>query len=182
MPTMPTIPLTLHRLRALEAATLAALQELIRDLYETSDYMSEDFTDKYPTTEALRADFAQLLALPGAVLLVAAEDGALLGYVVVQPRHQAKLRHTAELHMGVHSRARGRGIGRQLLEAALRTLRAQPVIERVYLLVRADNTAGIALYARCGFTPLTVLANDTKIGRRYYDGMLMRCVIQTSAD
>lgn len=171
------MPVNLCALHLSADPRFAPLYSLIRDVYETADSMSEDFADKYPDLEALRLDFTQLLALPGAILLVAEEEGAYLGYVVVQPRHQAKLRHTAELHMGVHSRARGRGIGRQLLEAALQAVRETAVIELVYLMVRADNTAGIRLYARCGFESLATLARDTKIGDRYFDGMLMRCVI-----
>ncbi|MFT3847496.1 MAG: N-acetyltransferase [Propionivibrio sp.] len=96
----------------------------------------------------------------------------------VEPRGPRKLRHTAELTMGVSPEARGLGIGRELLDAALDKLRTDNIIEILYLTVRADNIAAIRLYERCGFEKLTLLERDTQIGDRYYDGVLMRRFIE----
>ena len=86
--------------------------------------------------------------------------------------------YKAELTMGVSPEARGLGIGRALLDAALSKLRADGVIEILYLTVRADNIAAIRLYERCGFEKLALLERDTQIGDRYYDGVLMRRFIE----
>jgi ribosomal-protein-alanine N-acetyltransferase len=54
------------------------------------------------------------------------------------------------LTMAVHPRHRRSGIGRLLLEAALRHLYAERVSE-VFLEVDPDNDAALALYRRAGF-------------------------------
>ncbi|MBX3272515.1 MAG: GNAT family N-acetyltransferase [Sandaracinaceae bacterium] len=79
-------------------------------------------------------------ARPFARLLVA-EAPALAGFVAAWVIDaEAEI-----LAIGVAPEARGRGVGRALLEAALEGARA------AHLEVRATNTAARALYARCGF-------------------------------
>lgn len=158
-----------------------SLFALIRDIYQTSDTMSESFEDKYPVPAALTKEIADVTQRPGALFLVAQQAGDPLGYLVIQPRHQAKLQHTADLHMGVHSRARGQGVGKKLIKEALATLEQTGVIELVYLMVRADNASAIHLYESVGFESLVTLHRDTRIDDRYYDGVLMRRLIQQPA-
>ena len=62
--------------------------------------------------------------------------------------------------------------------AALEKLRAEGIIEILYLTVRADNIAAIRLYERCGFEKLARLERDTQIGDKYYDAVLMRRFIE----
>ena len=53
--------------------------------------------------------------------------------------------------IGVDERFRGRGIGRQLLAAALAWIFSVPEVERVAETVRADNTRALSLYSEFGF-------------------------------
>jgi len=57
------------------------------------------------------------------------------------------------LTMAVHPRHRRAGVGRLLLEAALRHLYAERINE-VFLEVDPDNEAALALYGRAGFTSI----------------------------
>jgi ribosomal-protein-alanine N-acetyltransferase len=61
----------------------------------------------------------------------------------------------AILNLAVHPRKRRRGLGRFLLEAALRR-GASGGASRALLEVRASNAAARALYANFGFVPLGV--------------------------
>ena len=94
--------------------------------------------------------------------------------VLIEPRRAGKLRHTADLHMGVRADARGQGAGSALLAATLHQLNTQSAIEIIYLMVRADNEPAQRLYRRHGFQLLATLPRDTKANGRYYDGLLMR--------
>jgi len=154
-----------------------ALFRLVRDVYATAEGMSETGEERYPDTEALARAIARIGERPGGLFLVAQRAGLLLGYLVVEPRRASRLRHTAELNMGVAGAARGRGVGRALLDGAMRRLAASGPVEIVYLMVRADNVAAIGLYERSGFERLATLERDTRIGERYYDGVLMRCFV-----
>jgi putative acetyltransferase len=153
---------------------LADLYKLISDVYTTSDGMSERFEDKYPTLESFERAISESSSRPGAIALVASIGEQPLGYIMISPRQEAKLRHTADLNMGVHHKARGRGIGKLLLREALRRAQQSPDLEILYLMVRADNAPAIRLYQEHGFDTLAVLDYDTKIGDSYYDGLLMR--------
>jgi ribosomal protein S18 acetylase RimI-like enzyme len=153
---------------------IAEIYSLVSDVYTTSEGMSESLEEKFQTLESFAQYVKALADRPGSLALVAEEGGALHGYLTIMPRYQAKLRHTSELSMGVHHGARGHGVGKLLLEEALRRARASDILEIIYLMVRADNTSAIKLYENMGFDRLAVLKNDTKTPKGYYDGWLMR--------
>ena len=155
------------------------LFDLLHAVYSSSDYLSENFHDKYPSPAALSDEIANTTQRPGALFLVAKEEQWHCGYLLIKPRHQSKLRHTADLHMGIHPEARGQGLGQRLLRTALARLEADAVLEIVYLMVRADNLPAIALYTNMGFEHVATLPQDTKIDDKYFDGVLMRTRIQT---
>jgi ribosomal protein S18 acetylase RimI-like enzyme len=150
------------------------LHALFVDVYSSSDAMSEVLEDKYPDSQSLVRDVATIENLPGAVTLAADIDHKPVAYVIVKPRSQARLRHTADLSIGVARGARGRGLGQLVLRIALDRVRAASVIEIVYLMVRSDNAPAIRLYESAGFETVAVLDRDTRIGDAYFDGILMR--------
>ena len=150
------------------------LYPLFADVYASSDAMSETLEEKYPDPLHLADDLRALARLSGALALAAEMDGKPLAYALLRPRKPARLRHTAELSMGVAQAARGKGLGDLVLNAVLDRSRQAGMIEIVYLMVRADNLSAVRLYQRNGFEVLASLAGDTKIGEQYFDGILMR--------
>jgi ribosomal-protein-alanine N-acetyltransferase len=111
--------------------------------------------------------FLTLLDTPAVHVTVAERHGELLGYSVV-----TLVLDEAELsNLAVTGAARGTGLGRLLLEEALRAVRSHGA-STVFLEVRESNTVARALYAAAGFVP---------VGRRpgYYsrpdeDAVVMR--------
>lgn len=160
-----------------DALPLPVAYELVGEISASTDAFVSAFREEYPSVQAFEEWLANLRGRPGSLFLVAFERDDPLGFLVVEPRRQAKLSHTAELHMGVREGARGRGVGGRLLAAARERLRGEGIIEIVYLMVRADNAPARRLYERHGFTALATLERDTKIGERYFDGVLMRTFI-----
>ena len=155
------------------------LYGMFQEIYSSSDGMSELIEDKYPDTRRLEEDVEALYRLSGAVSLVVEVDGKPAAYLVIRPRAQARLRHTAELSMGVAPAARGRRLGSLMLQAALDRVASESAIEIVYLTVRSDNEAAVRLYCNAGFEQLAVLDRDTKIGDSYRDGILMRKFVRS---
>jgi ribosomal-protein-alanine acetyltransferase len=93
-----------------------------------------------------RLDFTRALTGKSAVLLVAEQGGAVLGYTLIRIRgRQAHLESLA-----VDPPARRLGLGRTLLKAA-----EQAVLERgalhMRLEIREDNPAAYALYQSLGY-------------------------------
>jgi putative acetyltransferase len=156
-----------------------ALYRLFQDVYSSSGTMSETFEERFPGLAAFELDPAEQRE-SGAIALVAGIDGEPLAYATITPREQSRLRHTADLNMGVASRARGQGLGQLILSAALEQAIASPTVEILYLMVRADNEAAIHLYEKAGFERLALLSRDTKIADRYFDGLLMRRFVAAS--
>ena len=150
------------------------LYRLVKNIYTTSEGMSEYFEQKFPDEATCGRYFSEMKNIPGAVVLFTAINNEPTGYLVLKPRQQAKIRHTSELNMGVHSGFRGNGIGKFLLTQAMEIAGDLKLIEIVYLMVRTDNIPAIRLYEKFCFEKLATLKRDTKIGNRYFDGILMR--------
>jgi ribosomal protein S18 acetylase RimI-like enzyme len=159
---------------------LSVLYGLVADVYTTSEGMSETLEDRYPTLASFAIETEAFLSVAGAIALVAEIDRQPKAYITIKPKAQSRLKHTAELNMGVHSSARGNGIGKRLVGEALRRAEESDLLEIVYLFVRADNQPGVRLYEKAGFERLTVLSCDTKIGNDYYDAVLMRKFVKES--
>jgi ribosomal protein S18 acetylase RimI-like enzyme len=95
--------------------------------------------------------------------------------------------------MGLSPAVQGQGLGTRLLQLTLDRIRAENQalkgveiagggggqgVEIVYLMVREDNKAAIALYRKVGFEQVAVLHRDTKINDDlYYDGIMMRLFV-----
>jgi ribosomal protein S18 acetylase RimI-like enzyme len=167
----PAAPVTVRAARADEGR---ALFDLTAAVYRSTDFMCQSFEEKYPAVSDCEAELAATLADPGSIWLVAEEAGRLVGYITLRRQSEKKLRHTSNLNMGIHPEARGRSVGRRLLDAVMERARSEGAIEIVYLHVRSDNPAAVRLYETAGFQRLAVLDRDTRIGDRYYDAVLMR--------
>ncbi|MBN1821313.1 MAG: GNAT family N-acetyltransferase [Prolixibacteraceae bacterium] len=150
---------------------------LLEEIYNSSDTMSELFSDKFPDMDSCESYFQGILNLHGGIVLFAVTGQKYIGYLAITPRHQRKIKHTSELNMGVHPGFQGKGTGHFLLNEAFKMLRIDKIIEIVYLMVRSDNTAAIRLYEKFGFEKMALLERDTKIENKYFDGILMRMFV-----
>jgi ribosomal protein S18 acetylase RimI-like enzyme len=167
-------------IRSVKTTDLELLHGLYQSVYSASDSMSESFNEKYSNFASFEHAFTSLRSTPGHIALLAELELEPVAFLTVRPRAPMKLRHTADLSMGVGAMARGKGVGNLILQEALRLAETQRILEIVYLMVRADNDAAVGLYEKVGFERLATLPKDTKIGSEYFDGMLMRYAISTS--
>lgn len=114
-------------------------------------------------------------AVHGNAGLVAAADtdGTVLGTGQWVRSPYATRRVLAEVdRVVVAPAARGRGIGRAVVEAIVADA-AEQGIEVLFLEVRGNNHGGIALYESCGFVRTGVLPNAVADGRARHDVVLM---------
>jgi ribosomal protein S18 acetylase RimI-like enzyme len=101
-------------------------------------------------------------------------EGHLVGMVRLFRHDGVKVSHKADIiSMYVAPEARGRGVGRMLMEAAIERARATPGVEQLLLAVNATNTPARNLYLTLGFEPFGREPLALKIGDRYYDEELM---------
>ncbi|MEV0531461.1 GNAT family N-acetyltransferase [Kitasatospora sp. NPDC050463] len=106
--------------------------------------------------------------------LLALLDGRIVGYIrVVAPTPLASNRHVRQIQgLAVSSSARGRGIGRALVEAGCAAAREQGA-RRVTLRVLGHNAPARRLYEACGFVVEGSLAEEFLIDGRYVDDIWM---------
>lgn len=154
--------------------SIKPLYILIREVYKTSGFMSENFNEKFRSFTFFDNFLTNFEEIPGAFLLIAFVDDQPVGYISIEPKQASRLKHTAWLNMGVLEKHRGKGIGKMLIDEAFERIRDEKTIEIIYLMVRADNFAAVKLYQQKGFETLATLEKDTKIGTQYFDGILMR--------
>ncbi|HEU4783757.1 MAG TPA: GNAT family N-acetyltransferase [Ktedonobacterales bacterium] len=102
------------------------------------------------------------------------DAGRLAGMVRLRRQDGVKAEHKADIiSMYVAPEARGRGLGRMLLDAAIAHARATPGIEQLLLAVNTSNTPARNLYLAMGFEPFGREPKALKIGDRYFDEDMM---------
>jgi ribosomal protein S18 acetylase RimI-like enzyme len=106
----------------------------------------------------LKASFVEGVAIPVGeprwrrLWLALDARGSIAGHIDLRARPEPLARHRAMLGMGVHRAYRRRGLGAQLLAAAVDWARAQDGLQWIDLEVLSENHPAVALYLRAGFT------------------------------
>lgn len=115
----------------------------------------------FPGDRLSRRSFRHLLTRARAEVWVAVADDRVAANAVVL--YRTRTRQARLYSLVVDPALRGRGIAQALLEAAEAAARARGCV-RVYLEVRRDNGAALALYAKRGYRPVG------RISQFYEDG------------
>ena len=145
-------PVRLRAAGADDVARLAAFEELV-------------FADE-PNRISAR-QWRYLVARGDDATVIAEAGGEMLGVLVLSFRTGG--RGLRIYSLGVHPRARRRGVARVLMDYAIRYAELNQ-LEVMRLEVRADNRAAIELYRAFGFQPVARLANYYGLGE---DGLRM---------
>jgi GNAT superfamily N-acetyltransferase len=97
-------------------------------------------------------------------------NGPLLGMAGCLREGAMKQRHKAVVWgMYVAPEARGRGAGRQLLDAVITRATRWPGLEQLNLTVVTENVAARTLYVRRGFVPFGIAPRALAQDGRHYD-------------
>jgi RimJ/RimL family protein N-acetyltransferase len=111
---------------------------------------------------------------------VALEEESVVGWCDVQPAFGETRKHIGTLGMGLLPEFRKRGVGAQLLAAAIATAWSRG-LSRIELTVREDNLDAKALYERMGFEHEGIHKKSMLVGTRYFDCYSMALLRQHDA-
>lgn len=125
----------------------------------------------FDTYSLSRRRLQYLAARSSAVVLVAENDGQVVGEAVGLLRHHKKGLTGRIYSLVVDPAMRGRGVGRQLMADLLVTF-AQRGVGRVYLEVERTNAGAVALYEKLGFRSIGTIGDYYGDGR---DALHMMC-------
>jgi diamine N-acetyltransferase len=156
------------RIRPVTEADLPALADLAKRTWLDAFGDSVSADDAAAEVEATRSEAYFRDALRTDTILVADADGELIGYVkfgdVTIPEVAPEPGDAGVHRVYVETALQGRGVGRELMQAALSHRRLQAA-RRVYLEVWEENRRAVALYESLGFhtvgtTPVTIGSNE----------------------
>lgn len=156
-----------------DAAELVALAESVGR--EEGRWMLA--TDTWRPVAEERKYLAAARGRPDAAVLVAEEDGRVVGRLSVSRDPHPASRHVADLGLMVAADRRRRGIGRLLLEAAVAWAR-EAGVTKLELHVFPWNEAAIRLYESVGFEREGYRRAHFRRGDELVDAVLMALAIR----
>lgn len=132
-------------IRAVRIEDAPDLQEL-----RTMEGVRENILGVVSETVAGVEAFIRSLA-PDGHMLVAEENGRVVGCVGLHIAGMPRVRHAGSLGIMVHTEYQGRGIGMALMKAMLDLADNWLMLKRVELSVFVDNERAVKLYEKLGF-------------------------------
>ena len=133
-------------------AEAAAVLEIHKDVLAEGRYFITE-PDEFLQTRAWKAAaIRELVGATNSCFLVARLEGVLVGALMAQGGHLRRSRHVARIEIFLAPDARGQGLGRALMDAAITWGRDNPEVSKLSLTVFTDNAPAIALYQAVGFT------------------------------
>lgn len=143
-------------------ALVAIYNDAIEDRFATADL--------HPVTVEGRAAWLEEHAPDAYPIYVCEQEGDVLGYCSLSEyrRGRAAVRRTAEISYYVARSARRRGVGRALVEHAVREAPAIG-LHVLFAIVLAPNGASVALLERMGFSAWGRLPEVAEIEGRLVD-------------
>jgi ribosomal protein S18 acetylase RimI-like enzyme len=143
-------------------ADAQALLDLAKNVFVTSPHTLTTLEEFTLTAEQEADLLSSTAAKDNSIFLAAFEDNTPLASLIIRGGEKKKERHLGTLGIGVHSHARGQGVGTALMQASLDWAAANPVIEMIKLAVYQSNTRAMDLYRRLGFVQWGLLPGGCK--------------------
>ena len=163
--------MTVRRLDEADADAYQALR--LRGLQEAPEAFGSSYEEEADRPREVVAE--RLSGVLGAAVYGAfGGGGALVGIGAVRREPQRKARHRAGIFgMYVAPEARGRGVGRAILQALADHARTLEGVERLDLGVTVSNAAARGLYAAFGFVTWGVQPDAYRADGRSWDSEMM---------
>lgn len=107
------------------------------------------------------------------------EQHTLIGVVTLLQESTLKMRHRANIFaMYISPKARGKGIGKALMEMAIEHAKESEEIQKINLSVVSSNKAAKNLYLQLGFKVFGTEEMALKIGDTYYEEQHMSLILE----
>lgn len=109
--------------------------------------------------------------------ILAEVNGKVIGNLNFSGGPRKRTAHVGEFGISILKEYWGNGIGKELLKYLIDWSKNSGIVRKINLKVRSDNTRGIHLYKKFGFTEEGILKRDLFINGEFYDSILMGLLI-----
>lgn len=155
-------------LRTIRAEDAQQFLALCRQLDEETHFMMLEPGERTTTVDQQLERINRMLTQSNQTILVAEEDGELVGYISGMGGDYRRNWKTVHIVIGILQSYNGQGIGKRMFQA-LEEWAVQLGLHRLELTVMAHNQRGIALYQRMGFQVEGVKRDDLFVDGGYID-------------
>ena len=160
-------------LRAAAPEDAAQVLAYVEQVSGESDFLAFG-PGEFDLSEAQEAAFLRdCLETPNRLYLVGFLGGELVATIQVMASHRSRLCHRGELGMSVGRACWGLGIGALMLDHVVTWAQENPVLTKLDLRVRVDNTRAIALYRARAFVEEGVLRKQISVDGECHDLLAM---------
>lgn len=133
---------------------------------------------EYPKTIEQIEEFIENASKKDNALFIIAEiNGKIIGNLNFSAGLSPRITHVGEFGVSVLKKYWGNGIGEELIKYLIEWSKKSGIIRKINLRVRTDNTPGINLYKKLGFSQEGILTRDFFINDKFYDSMSMGLMI-----
>ena len=149
--------------RPYKAEDLPAMREIWNQVVDAGQ--------AFPQEERLSPEAAaEFFGLQSGCGVAVDESGSVLGLFILHPNNVGRCGHIANASYAVAESARGRGMGRALVEASLKLAAGLGFRILQFNAVAVDNAAARQLYEKLGFVPLGIIPGGfRRPGGEYVD-------------
>jgi RimJ/RimL family protein N-acetyltransferase len=142
-----------------DASALIAVKKSYIEGSDTIPLLVSEYKNSLEQEKAL---IERLNSSENSILLIAEQDGKIIGNVDLIGSERSRTSHTAMLGIGLLLEARNRGIGSIMMKAAIDWARKNPALELIWLDTYSSNLTGITLYNKIGFKAAGVVPSFFK--------------------
>lgn len=139
-----------------------------------SDNLISKVEEFNPTIKQQENWIAQAAQNRNSILLVAVENGKLVGNLELKGEGRQKVAHNAVLGIIVLNTHQHCGLGKLLLKSAIEWAQLNPHIEKIWLEVFETNKIAMRLYEKYGFKKIATQAKYIKTTMGYVDNIIMQ--------
>lgn len=151
--------LTIRPANPEDAAALIAIK---KQYIEGSDTIPLLVTEYNNSLEEEMALIERLNTSENSILLLAEQDGKIIGNIDLMGSKRSRTKHTAMLGIGLVLESRNRGVGSIMMKVAVEWAKQNSVLELLWLDTYSSNLMGITLYQKMGFKAAGVIPNFFK--------------------
>ncbi len=159
------------KIRTVADRDMAAIHAIYRDavLHGVSSW------EEVPPSIAELTRRRDAILSGGFPYLVAEQNDAVLGYAYASPyRPRSAYRYTVENTIYLAKEARGKGLGRLLLEALITACQAKGYKQMIAVIGDSENEVSIGFHARMGFERVGLIRNIGFKFDRWMDQVIMQ--------